>query len=36
MQRVAVPGERIPQKSIDFYPKLLTGLVYMKITIARR
>jgi uncharacterized protein (DUF1015 family) len=36
MQRVALLGERMPQKSTDFYPKLLTGLVFMKMSIARR
>jgi len=36
MQRVALLGERMPQKSTDFYPKLLTGLVFMKMAIARR
>ena len=36
MQRVALLGERMPQKSTDFYPKLLTGLVFMKMAISRR
>ncbi len=36
MQRVALLGERMPQKSTDFYPKLLTGLVLMKMCIARQ
>ena len=36
MQRVALLGERMPQKSTDFYPKLLTGLVLMKMAIVRR
>ncbi len=36
MQRVALLGERMPQKSTDFYPKLLTGLVFMKMAIVRR
>jgi uncharacterized protein (DUF1015 family) len=30
MQSLALKGERMPQKSTDFYPKLLTGLVFMK------
>jgi len=33
VQRVALLGERMPQKSTDFYPKLLTGLVFMKMEI---
>jgi uncharacterized protein (DUF1015 family) len=28
-------GEKMPQKSTDFYPKLLTGLVFMKMVIER-
>jgi uncharacterized protein (DUF1015 family) len=28
-------GEKMPQKSTDFYPKLLTGLVFMKMIIER-
>jgi uncharacterized protein (DUF1015 family) len=35
MQRVASMGERMPQKSTDFYPKLLTGLIFMKMHIAK-
>jgi uncharacterized protein (DUF1015 family) len=35
MQRIAELGERMPQKSTDFYPKLLTGLVFMKMDIAK-
>ncbi|NWG13028.1 MAG: DUF1015 domain-containing protein [Acidobacteria bacterium] len=35
MQRVALLGERMPQKSTDFYPKLPTGLVLMKMCISR-
>jgi uncharacterized protein (DUF1015 family) len=35
VQRVALLGERMPQKSTDFYPKLLTGLVLMKMSIKR-
>ena len=33
MQRIASLGERMPQKSTDFYPKLLTGLIFMKMRI---
>jgi len=33
MQSLALEGERMPQKSTDFYPKLLTGLVFMKMNI---
>jgi uncharacterized protein (DUF1015 family) len=35
VQRVALLGERMPQKSTDFYPKLLTGLVLMKMKISK-
>jgi uncharacterized protein (DUF1015 family) len=35
MQRVASLGERMPQKSTDFFPKLLTGLVFMKMKIRK-
>ncbi len=35
MQRVALLGERMPQKSTDFYPKLLTGLIFMKMKIIK-
>jgi uncharacterized protein (DUF1015 family) len=35
LQRVALLGERMPMKSTDIYPKLLTGLVFMKMQIAR-
>ena len=35
MQRVASAGERMPQKSTDFFPKLLTGMVFMKMQIKR-
>lgn len=31
--QVASAGERMPQKSTDFYPKLLSGMVLMKMTI---
>jgi uncharacterized protein (DUF1015 family) len=33
--RVADHGEKMPQKSTDFYPKLLTGLVAMKMEIEK-
>ncbi len=33
--RVADHGEKMPQKSTDFYPKLLTGLVFMKMEIEK-
>jgi uncharacterized protein (DUF1015 family) len=33
MQRLALEGQKMPQKSTDFYPKLLTGLVFMKMNI---
>ncbi|RLE30103.1 DUF1015 domain-containing protein [Candidatus Acetothermia bacterium] len=32
---VAAQGERMPQKSTDFYPKLLTGMVAMKMEIEK-
>jgi uncharacterized protein (DUF1015 family) len=35
MQHIASLGERMPQKSTDFYPKLLTGLVFMKMRIGK-
>ena len=35
VQRVALLGERMPQKSTDFYPKLLTGLVFMRMKILK-
>jgi uncharacterized protein (DUF1015 family) len=35
VQRIALLGERMPQKSTDFYPKLVTGLVFMKMAIAK-
>ena len=31
VQKVAAHGERMPQKSTDFYPKFLSGLVFMDI-----
>ncbi len=30
VQQISEKGEKMPQKSTDFYPKLLTGLVLMK------
>ncbi|MBN2244115.1 MAG: DUF1015 domain-containing protein [Acidobacteria bacterium] len=33
VQRLGLEGGRMPQKSTDFYPKLLTGLVFMKMNI---
>ena len=36
MQRISATGERMPQKSTDFFPKLLTGLVFMKMQIGRQ
>ncbi|MDD5263906.1 MAG: DUF1015 domain-containing protein [Candidatus Bipolaricaulis sp.] len=33
--RVADHGEKMPQKSTDFYPKLLTGLVFSKMEIRK-
>ena len=35
VQRIASSGERMPQKSTDFYPKLLTGLVFMRMNIKK-
>jgi uncharacterized protein (DUF1015 family) len=35
MQRIASSGVRMPQKSTDFYPKMLTGLVFMKMNIRK-
>ena len=31
VQKVAAHGERMPQKSTDFYPKFVSGLVFMDI-----
>ncbi|MBU0579625.1 MAG: DUF1015 family protein, partial [Candidatus Margulisbacteria bacterium] len=31
VEKVAANGETMPQKSTDFFPKLLTGLVFQKI-----
>lgn len=36
MQRIASRGERMPQKSTDFFPKLLTGLVFMQMQIKKK
>ncbi len=36
VRRVADHGEKMPQKSTDFYPKLLTGLVLSKMEIQQR
>ena len=33
MQQIASRGERMPQKSTDFFPKLLTGLIFMQMKI---
>lgn len=33
VREVALAGERMPQKSTDFFPKLLTGMVMMKMKI---
>ena len=35
VKQVAEAGERMPQKSTDFYPKLLAGLVMMKLDIQK-
>ncbi|UCF09359.1 MAG: DUF1015 domain-containing protein [Candidatus Bipolaricaulota bacterium] len=35
VRRIADRGERMPQKSTDFYPKLLTGLVLSTMEIAK-
>jgi len=35
MQQIASRGERMPQKSTDFFPKLLTGLVFMQMQIKK-
>jgi uncharacterized protein (DUF1015 family) len=35
VQSIASLGERMPQKSTDFYPKLLTGLVFTKMQIRK-
>jgi uncharacterized protein (DUF1015 family) len=33
---VANAGEKMPQKSTYFYPKLLTGLVFQKIVVGEK
>jgi len=33
VRKIADHGEKMPQKSTDFYPKLLTGLVISKMEI---
>ena len=35
MQQIASRGERMPQKSTDFFPKLLTGLIFMQMKIKK-
>ncbi len=35
MMRVASLGERMPQKSTDFFPKLLTGLLFLRMQIEK-
>jgi uncharacterized protein (DUF1015 family) len=35
LQRIALLGERMPLRSTDFYPKLLSGLVFMKMRISK-
>jgi uncharacterized protein (DUF1015 family) len=35
MERIATAGERMPQKSTDFYPKLLSGLMFMRMCIKK-
>jgi uncharacterized protein (DUF1015 family) len=35
VRKVAAAGERMPQKSTDFYPKLLAGLVMMELGIEK-
>ncbi|MCB9357404.1 MAG: DUF1015 domain-containing protein [Calditrichaeota bacterium] len=35
VKTIAAAGERMPQKSTDFYPKLLAGLVMMKLHIQK-
>ncbi len=34
VRRIAEAGERMPQKSTDFYPKLLTGMVFNRLRFA--
>jgi len=35
VKEVALAGEKMPQKSTDFYPKLLDGLVFAKLNIVK-
>jgi uncharacterized protein (DUF1015 family) len=35
VKKIADQGEKMPQKSTDFYPKLLTGLVINKLSIKK-
>jgi uncharacterized protein (DUF1015 family) len=35
VKEVALAAEKMPQKSTDFYPKLLTGLVFAKLNIVK-
>lgn len=35
VRQISEEGEKMPQKSTDFFPKLLTGLVFMKMLIDR-
>jgi uncharacterized protein (DUF1015 family) len=34
IKRVVKNGEKFPQKSTDFYPKLLTGLLLCKLNVS--
>jgi uncharacterized protein (DUF1015 family) len=36
VQKVAARGERMPQKSTDFYPKFISGLVFMDVAETER
>lgn len=36
VQQIASRGERMPQKSTDFFPKLLAGLIFMQMKIAKQ
>jgi uncharacterized protein (DUF1015 family) len=36
MQRISSRGEKMPQKSTDFFPKLLPGLVFMRMQIRKQ
>ena len=35
VKQVSETGRKMPQKSTDFFPKLLTGLVMMKMDIGK-